>query len=418
MNPPKKQDEQMFFYILIGCAFASTIFFGAFYYYLDIYLLVYQCTIALSCFVIILLLFWVKVPAILLFRAIILVIFGTFYHHVMKTGGIYSPSLTVFTALPIIGFFYRPKTDRFVLMGLAVLCMISIWPLTQLGLTQNMIPASERALNTLVVSLFLLTVIMLFAVIFLYAIRIKNRRIRRSMEKLENATDKLIQSEKMASLGILSAGVAHEINNPLNFIKGGISEVHYQLEQLGHPEEVKESIEMVKEGVKRVSTIVKSLNHFSRTDQEELTRSDIHELLDNCLVMIKHELKEDVEIIKEYRATGQYIHCNEGKIHQVFLNVLMNAVQSISGSGSITIRTSLLSPEMLQVSVIDTGGGIDSSYLSRVSDPFFTTKDPGKGTGLGLYISYNILKDHDATIAFNSEIGVGTEVLIDFPVSN
>jgi PAS domain S-box-containing protein len=241
---------------------------------------------------------------------------------------------------------------------------------------------------------------------------LKNYQLKKTVKDLKSTQNQLIQSEKMASLGILSAGVGHEINNPLNFIQGGVDSLanHLASENQLSPE-VERYQGIISQGIGRISNIVKSLSHFSRQGSDLTEDCDIHDIIENCLVMLQNKLKNRVEIKKIYTAEKSRVHGNSGRLHQAFLNLLSNAEQAIEGEGHITIRTRA-SNGQLDVSIKDTGVGISEKHAARISDPFFTTKPPGKGTGLGLYITYDIVAEHKGQITFNSEQGKGTEFIV------
>jgi len=246
-----------------------------------------------------------------------------------------------------------------------------------------------------------------------------NEELKSIIEKLNETQQQLVQSEKMASLGILTAGVAHEINNPLNFINGGIIglESYIKKNLNEHIVKVEPLINAIHVGVKRTTDIVVSLGQYSRPDNLEKTNCDIHSIIDNCLTMLHNELKNKAEIIKNYTNLSYSLTGREGKLHQAMLNILSNAGQSIDSKGKISINTQILN-KRLNISVADNGCGISEENLGKIFDPFFTTKDPGKGTGLGLSITYNIIQDHSGTIEFQSELNKGTVVIISLPVNN
>lgn len=237
-----------------------------------------------------------------------------------------------------------------------------------------------------------------------------------ALQKLKNAQQSLVQSEKMASLGLLAAGVAHEINNPLNFIQGGITAVeNYIEENFGtHKQNLEPLINAIKEGVKRSAQIVRSLNQYSRTDFTKHSNVDIHNVIDNCLILLSNQYRDRIEIAKNYCDCASSLYCNEGQIHQAFMNILINAMQAISDQGRIVITT-FDQESAFKVVIEDTGCGIDPKNLSKVFDPFFTTKESGVGTGLGLFITYNIIKEHNGTIELESEKGKGTKVTVVLP---
>jgi len=222
----------------------------------------------------------------------------------------------------------------------------------------------------------------------------------------------------MASLGVLAAGVAHEINNPLNFISGGIQGItSYFSDHLSdHLENVSPLLVAVNEGVNRTSDIVKSLNRFSRQTESTTENCDLHSIIENCLVMLNAQTKNRIEIQKEFTQAPFILTGNEGKFHQAILNLLSNAIQAIDDKGTIRLST-YIRDHMVYFKVKDSGHGIEKENLNKIFDPFFTTKEPGKGTGLGLSISYQILKEFNGTIEIISETGKGTEAIIALPVS-
>ena len=247
----------------------------------------------------------------------------------------------------------------------------------------------------------------------------QKEEIESTLEQLKETQSQLIQSEKMASVGILTAGIAHEINNPLNFIQGGVFGIEKYLEKnlKDHIKNISPLMDGIKLGVKRATDIVKSLNHFNRKSDENNEECDIHSIINNCLAMLHNKLKYTVEIEKNYTKSEFTIIGNEGKLHQMVLNILSNAEQSIDENGIISITTNLVKNNII-IQIKDTGYGIRKENLSKISDPFFTTKDPGKGTGLGLSIVYNVIKEHKGIIEYNSELGKGTTVTITLPINH
>jgi signal transduction histidine kinase/ligand-binding sensor domain-containing protein len=244
-------------------------------------------------------------------------------------------------------------------------------------------------------------------------------KLEEALLNLRKAQKKLIQSEKLASIGTLAAGVAHEINNPLNFINGGIQGIESFLNEnlKKQTEPLLPLIDAIKTGVTRASAIVKSLNRFSRQTESDKERCDLHSIIENCLVVLRHEVNSRTEIRKSFTSEPYSFTGNEGKMHQVILNLLTNAIQAIGDAGTITITTSVHGSQFTIV-IQDTGPGIKEDVLTKIFDPFFTTKEPGKGTGLGLFICYQIIQEYNGTIEIMSEAGVGTTASISLPVTN
>ena len=248
------------------------------------------------------------------------------------------------------------------------------------------------------------------------ALKISNKELQETLTKLKMTQNQLVQNEKMASLGILSAGIGHEINNPLNFIRNGIYALEKELEHDANPEKVSQFIRIINEGVTRASMIVKSLASFSRQADNTNEDCDLEQILNNSLIILQNQLKYKAEVIKTYNHQGVTIKGNSGKLHQAFLNILSNAEQAIESIGVITIETGF-TETLIWVAISDSGHGISPEVIDRISDPFFTTKEPGKGTGLGLSITYSIIQEHGGTIKVASEVGKGTTFTVELPKS-
>ena len=271
------------------------------------------------------------------------------------------------------------------------------------------------------------------------------------IKKLEEAHHQLLQSEKMASIGQLAAGVAHEINNPIGFVSSNLvtlggyfskliaamSVYERQMEKLGseakqliaaalHPldlaytrEDGPELLAESMEGIRRVSQIVSALKDFSHIDEGHWVWADLHKGLDSTLNIVNNEIKYVADVEKHYEELPE-IQCVPSQLNQVFLNMLVNASHAIKGKrGTITLRTSAQPSEgLVTVEISDNGEGIEPQHLKRIFDPFFTTKPVGTGTGLGLSLSYGIVETHGGRIEVQSELGRGTSFRIVLPMQH
>ena len=257
-------------------------------------------------------------------------------------------------------------------------------------------------------------------------------QLRQANEELKSTQYQLVQSEKMASLGMLVAGVAHEINTPFGAVRSMYDTVKAALGRVKTAigaetaltesgratfdkmfRIIDESHGVIDEGIGRVSTIVRRLRSFARLDEAELKEADIHECLEDTLTLIHHEIKHNIKVVREYGDLPR-INCFPSQLNQVFLNLFINAKQAIKGNGEIRIQTSH-SDGFVRVRVIDTGSGMSPDVLRRVFDPGFTTKGVGVGTGLGLSICYQILQDHRGRIDVSSEPGAGSTFTVIIP---
>ena len=269
--------------------------------------------------------------------------------------------------------------------------------------------------------------------------------------KLSQTQDKLVQSEKLASIGQLASGVAHEINNPIGYIFSNFGTLEKYLGDLfemlagyeaaeaalaGTPiaatlKTLRERIELdflkediptlmaeSKEGITRVRKIVQDLKDFSRVDaHQEWAWSNLHHGIDSTLNIVNNEIKYTAEVVKEY-GTLPDVFCLPSELNQVFMNLLVNAAQAITAErGRITIRTGT-DPAVaaVWVEVSDNGQGIAKKNIGRIFDPFFTTKPVGKGTGLGLSLSYGIVKKHHGQLDVHSDVGCGATFRVTVPV--
>ncbi len=271
--------------------------------------------------------------------------------------------------------------------------------------------------------------------------------LNNTLKHLTQAQTQLVQSEKMASLGQVTAGVAHELNNPLNFISASISPLQRNMEDLltilnkyeevvdekdlskrfSIVEEYKESLDYsflvnetkdllkgINEGASRSEHIVKDLRTFSRLDENEFKGVNIHEGIDSTLLLLSNKLKDRITIHKYYGELP-HIECLPGKLNQVFMNILMNSILAIEDKGEISITT-VHDGDHATIRIKDNGRGMSSEVRKHIFEPFYTTRAVGKGTGLGLSISYSIVEEHNGTIEVESSPGEGSEFILTFPI--
>ena len=290
------------------------------------------------------------------------------------------------------------------------------------------------------------------------ALESQNESLESALQELKVAQDQLVQNEKLASIGQLTAGIAHELNNPINFVSSSaqslrrdfedVSEVMERVLALGpdDPElqgaitalqekiaaldlgftmkEIEELLTGIEDGAQRTTAIVKGLRIFSRMDGDEASKANINELLESTSVILRSSFREEASVVLELSPDDTVVMCQPGKLNQVFMNLISNAVQATVMSGKpfaereVRVRTRrVMQGEVasVQVAIADNGVGMDEDTQAQIFDPFFTTKEVGEGTGLGLSIVKGILDDHRATLELESKPGEGTTFLITFP---
>jgi PAS domain S-box-containing protein len=238
----------------------------------------------------------------------------------------------------------------------------------------------------------------------------------KDIEKQRRMREQMAQADKLASIGELSAGIAHEINNPLGIILG-YTQLLLRSEDLAT--ERYNDLKTIEKHVRSCKSIVENLLSFARNAPAKMERVDIHEVIDDVLHFVQHHSKLDaVEIVTRYDTSAPGILLDERKIKQVLMNLLMNARHAVGKSGTIEIATRYdRQRNHILLSIADSGHGIEKKNLARIFDPFFTTKPTGEGTGLGLSVSYGIIKSHGGQIHVESTPGKGSVFTVDLPVA-
>ncbi|HKR06520.1 MAG TPA: ATP-binding protein, partial [Bacteroidia bacterium] len=301
---------------------------------------------------------------------------------------------------------------------------------------KNMLQQSENKKQTLLRNSFIagFILIALVALLLLNRYRIKQRSekaLEQAYHHLQQTQQQLVHSEKMASLGQLTAGVAHEINNPINFVSANVKPLKRNFAELVDLIKKKKEISSdelnytihethqliggIEEGSRRTAEIVKGLRNFSHIDEEEMKKTNINEGIESTLMLLRNKLTHsNIELITSFGNLPE-IEGYPGQLNQVFINMITNAIDAIEENGKISIATSAEN-DGIKISIRDTGSGMTEETKKKIFDPFFTTKDVGKGTGLGLSISYGIIEKHNGKIEVMSEAGKGTEFVITLPV--
>ena len=271
------------------------------------------------------------------------------------------------------------------------------------------------------------------------ALKGKIQELEKANNEIRDTQAKLVHTAKMASLGQLVAGVAHELNNPIGFIYSNMSHLREYSQKLIHLVEVAETapqnlaaekdkadlkyivkdlpklISSCEDGARRTRDIVLGLRNFSRLEESQVKLVDLHEGLENTLQLLSGELKNRIKVTKSFGAIPK-VECYPSQLNQVFMNVLGNAAQAIDGDGEIHITTKTLPDNRVEIAIRDSGKGMNKQTLEKIFDPFFTTKSLGRGTGLGLSISYGVIQKHGGEILVSSEVNKGTEFKIILPI--
>ncbi len=283
-----------------------------------------------------------------------------------------------------------------------------------------------------------------------------NEELQVTLANLKDTQTQLVDAEKMASLGQLTAGIAHEINNPINFVtsniaplrrdlveiyeivdtyasvslenaRAGLEKAHalqeeYDFEYL--KEEIESLVDGISDGATRTSEIVKGLRTFSRLDEDDIKQINVAEGIESTLVLLRNKTKDIVEVETDYEPGIPEIECYPGKLNQVFMNILSNGIYAVNNKRyeegekpTLSIKTRKAEGSRVSVHLADNGIGMNEETQKKIFEPFFTTKDVGEGTGLGMSIVFKIIEKHNGTISVNSTPGVGTEFIITLPMS-
>lgn len=275
----------------------------------------------------------------------------------------------------------------------------------------------------------------------------RNIELENGKRELQRLQAQIVQSEKMASLGQLAAGVAHELNNPVGFVYGNLDilrdrldgmmkllryydytplesnaavEVNALKREIGYDDSTQELGLIIKDcvdGAERIRDIVQNLRTFSRLDEAELKRTDIHEGINSTLrIVSKYFSAENISLIRDFGELPE-VECFAGQLNQVWMNLLVNAAQAVAKNGGEVTISTRVSGEFVQVSIADTGAGITPEYLGKIFDPFFTTKPVGEGSGLGLSITFGIIHRHGGKIEVESRPNAGAKFTVSIPIA-
>jgi len=282
-----------------------------------------------------------------------------------------------------------------------------------------------------------------------------NEELQVTLDNLKETQTQLVDAEKMASLGQLTAGIAHEINNPINFITSNIKPLKLDLDEVYtivdrfsqlpedcKPEELKQAkaslqefdydflkeeieslVSGISDGAVRTSEIVLGLRNFSRLDEDVVKKANLNEGLDSTMILLRNKTKDLIEVVRDYDDNLMDIDCFPGKLNQAFMNILNNGIYAVNAKRyeegeepTLTLKTRMVDSEMVAVHLIDNGIGMSEETKKKLYEPFFTTKEVGEGTGLGMSIVFKIIDKHGGRIEVNSELGKGTEFILFLPI--
>lgn len=357
------------------------------------------------------------------------------------SGGLYSHGTMMYPFAPVMGFWIGGRK-----MGLLQAILALLFAFFLVPIIESYVIAPQANPQAIILDLVFITTL-LFIAIFMTVIMLLNNYSREELvRKIRYKDQLLIQQDKMASLGALTAGIAHEINNPLNFVNSNahalkldIEELQTLLEALSAlkqqpnqtqtkvildkieqldldflTQEIKQLVDSIERGANRTQTIVNGLRNFSHPSNNGYMFANLNEGLDSTLSILHTKIADRIQVHKSYGNIPE-VACQFGKINQVFMNILNNAIQSIPEKGEIFIETRQVK-DKVHILIRDTGSGIPEKSRKRIFDPFFTTKPIGQGTGLGLSISYGIVEQHNGQISLHSEMDKGSTFTIILPI--
>lgn len=246
-------------------------------------------------------------------------------------------------------------------------------------------------------------------------IDIQNQELKQAINELRITQSQLAQADRMTAIGVFTEGLAYELNKPLKTIADGIDSIK-QLIMSNSAGSISIGVheEQILSSIQRIKTVVSGLKQLSSNQYSARERCNLHTIIDNCIAILNYHLTERIQVERDFWDEELTVSGNPGQLHQAIISILINAVQAINGDGIIRIE-SKLSDNLIRIKISDTGCGIDEINIKHVTDPFFTTKEPGSGTGLGLSISYSILKNHNGDLTIESEKNKGTTVTISLP---
>ncbi|MDH5607857.1 MAG: HAMP domain-containing histidine kinase [Cyclobacteriaceae bacterium] len=454
-------------FIFTGLALLATFVFGFIFYHSGLTILFYHTLFASLVFGgLYLVTIRVTTSVIAIFRLVIGMIYYSLVFEICLTGGIHSSAIPLLLFVPLNSILYQGKKDLIVLNVLVGLTVFVLWLLDIYGVDlTSQLSTEDQPVFDLANYILLMSVVLMLVYFFKNQMILAHMRLENAYDDLREKSRMLVESEKMASLGQLTAGIAHEINNPVNFIQLGITnlskamedfmkfqqendncirdvehvshtlrgeELHAYVndriellkkcrEDIGFDtlkEEVHTLMESIMHGSDRTSAIVKGLRVFSRMDQDTFEDVNLSENMNSTLMLLKSQIGEGIHVRKEYKSEI-WVEGSASKLSQVFMNILVNAIHSLEGrDGEISISIDdTIQSGFTSIKISDTGRGIDPQVISKIFEPFFTTKEVGSGTGLGLSISKGIIDEHKGSISVSNNKEKGVTFTIELPKS-